>query len=127
MVSEADLIALDCGLDPAVSKLVECVSRLGQALDKCGLPSAVGLDLELAKAVHTWSSGHSFEEAMSRCPDGFEGRLVRHLRSLYEFLRQLAEAAVALGNTSLKNRFAECIQSIQRGIPFANSLYLRDE
>jgi ATP-dependent RNA helicase DOB1 len=54
----------------------------------------------------------------------FEGSIIRVLRRLEELLRQLASAALSIGNTELKDLFEEGARSIRRGVVFAASLYL---
>jgi superfamily II RNA helicase len=49
---------------------------------------------------------------------------VRHLKALDEMLLQLADAASALGNQPLRERFLDGRAAVHRGIAFANSLYL---
>ena len=56
--------------------------------------------------------------------DVFEGSIIRCMRREEELLRQMANAAKAIGNTELENRFAEGNGKIKRDIVFAASLYL---
>lgn len=56
--------------------------------------------------------------------DIFEGSIIRCMRRLEETLRQLCQAAKAIGNTDLENKFSEGIRQIKRDIVFAASLYL---
>ncbi|NWR19727.1 MTREX helicase, partial [Emberiza fucata] len=50
--------------------------------------------------------------------------IIRCMRRLEELLRQMCQAAKAIGNTELENKFAEGITKIKRDIVFAASLYL---
>ena len=56
--------------------------------------------------------------------DVFSGSVIRCMRRLEETLRQMVQAAKAIGNTELENKFAEGIRLIKRDIVFAASLYL---
>ncbi|KAI5099548.1 superkiller viralicidic activity 2-like 2 [Silurus meridionalis] len=50
--------------------------------------------------------------------------IIRCMRRLEELLRQMCQAAKAIGNTELENKFALGITKIKRDIVFAASLYL---
>lgn len=54
----------------------------------------------------------------------FEGNVVRILRRLEELLKELIEAAKAIGNTDLETKFSDGSSKIKRDIVFAASLYL---
>ena len=84
------------------------------------------MGVELVPAVLAWAEGASFEHCWLLSPSTFEGTLVRALRSLDELLKQLGEAAAALGDRALVQRFAECARCIHRGIAFASSLYVQE-
>ena len=77
----------------------------------------------LMEAAAAWSSGLKFIDVM-KMTEVFEGSLIRSLRRLEELLRQLASAALSIGNTDLHNKFEEGADSIRRGVVFAASLYL---
>jgi len=73
--------------------------------------------------VYAWSTGKSFAE-ICQMTDIFEGSIIRTMRRLEELLRQMCQAAKAIGNTELENKFADSIVKIKRDIVFAASLYL---
>ncbi|XP_048762429.2 exosome RNA helicase MTR4-like [Ostrea edulis] len=73
--------------------------------------------------VHAWCNGVSFAQ-ICKMTDIFEGSIIRCMRRLEETLRQIMQAAKAIGNSELENKFAEGIRSIKRDIVFAASLYL---
>lgn len=73
--------------------------------------------------VSAWCKGHTFAQ-ICKMTDIFEGSIIRCMRQLEETLRQLCQAAKAIGNTDLENKFAEGIRQIKRDIVFAASLYL---
>ncbi|XP_032241598.2 exosome RNA helicase MTR4 [Nematostella vectensis] len=73
--------------------------------------------------VFAWANGSSFSQ-ICKMTDIFEGSVIRCMRRLEELLRQMCQAAKAIGNTELENKFAEGIVKIKRDIVFAASLYL---
>ncbi|CAN0901306.1 DExH-box ATP-dependent RNA helicase DExH10 [Linum grandiflorum] len=77
----------------------------------------------LMDVIYCWSKGASFAEVI-QMTDIFEGSIIRSARRLDEFLNQLRAAAQAVGETSLEEKFEAACKSLQRGIMFANSLYL---
>ncbi|KAJ8405700.1 hypothetical protein AAFF_G00316800 [Aldrovandia affinis] len=77
----------------------------------------------LMDVVYTWANGSSFAQ-ICKMTDVFEGSIIRCMRRLEELLRQMCQAAKAIGNTELENKFAEGITKIKRDIVFAASLYL---
>uniref|UniRef100_A0A8D0E144 Exosome RNA helicase MTR4 n=1 Tax=Salvator merianae TaxID=96440 RepID=A0A8D0E144_SALMN len=77
----------------------------------------------LMDVVHTWANGATFAH-ICKMTDVFEGSIIRCMRRLEELLRQMCQAAKAIGNTELENKFAEGITKIKRDIVFAASLYL---
>ncbi|KAJ2159133.1 ATP-dependent RNA helicase mtr4 [Coemansia sp. RSA 552] len=78
---------------------------------------------ELMDVVNAWCRGAKFSQ-ICRMTDVFEGSLIRAFRRLEELLRQMCQAAKAIGNTDLENKFADGIAKIKRDIIFAASLYL---
>ena len=81
------------------------------------------VSVELLPSVLAWAHGASFEKAWLLSPSTFEGTLVRSLRQLDELLKQSAEAADALGDAALKERFEAGSKAVHRGIAFSSSLY----
>ncbi|XP_073200039.1 exosome RNA helicase MTR4 isoform X2 [Lepidochelys kempii] len=77
----------------------------------------------LMDVVYTWANGATFAH-ICKMTDVFEGSIIRCMRRLEELLRQMCQAAKAIGNTELENKFAEGITKIKRDIVFAASLYL---
>ncbi|KAJ2845946.1 ATP-dependent RNA helicase mtr4, partial [Coemansia brasiliensis] len=78
---------------------------------------------ELMDVVNAWCKGAKFSQ-ICRMTDVFEGSLIRAFRRLEELLRQMCQAAKAIGNVDLENKFADGIVKIKRDIIFAASLYL---
>jgi len=77
----------------------------------------------LMDVVNSWCNGSSFAQ-ICQMTDVFEGSVIRCMRRLEETLRQMVQAAKAIGNTELENKFSESIRLIKRDIVFAASLYL---
>ncbi|XP_002963518.2 DExH-box ATP-dependent RNA helicase DExH10 [Selaginella moellendorffii] len=77
----------------------------------------------LMDVIYSWSKGSSFAE-ICEMTDIFEGSIIRVARRLEEFLNQLRLVFQAIGNGELEKKFEAGIESIRRGIMFANSLYL---
>jgi len=78
---------------------------------------------QMMDAVYAWSTGSTFAD-ICKMTDVFEGSVIRCMRRLDELLRQMCQAAKAIGNTELENKFADGITKIKRDIVFAASLYL---
>lgn len=76
---------------------------------------------ELMDVVYSWAKGANFQEICKKT-DIYEGSLIRAFRLLVEVLRQMVQAAKAIGNTELENKFAAAITAIKRDIVFAPSL-----
>jgi ATP-dependent RNA helicase DOB1 len=77
----------------------------------------------LMDVMNEWVNGASFLK-ICEMTSIFEGNIIRHIRRLEELMRQMANAAKAIGNTALENKFNEGIAKIKRDIVFAASLYL---
>ncbi|KAM6391491.1 exosome RNA helicase MTR4 isoform 2-T2 [Rhynochetos jubatus] len=106
----------------------ECAKRIG----KVSAEAKLEIDEEnylnsfkpnLMDVVYTWANGANFAH-ICKMTDVFEGSIIRCMRRLEELLRQMCQAAKAIGNTELENKFAEGITKIKRDIVFAASLYL---
>ncbi|XP_026886297.2 exosome RNA helicase MTR4 [Electrophorus electricus] len=109
-------------------QMQECAKRIG----KVSAEAKLEVDEEnylnqfrphLMDVVYTWANGASFSQ-ICKMTDVFEGSIIRCMRRLEELLRQMCQAAKAIGNTELENKFALGITKIKRDIVFAASLYL---
>ena len=58
--------------------------------------------------VHAWASGAPFSQ-LCKMTDAFEGSIIRCIRRLEELLRQMCQAAKAIGNAELEKKFEEGI------------------
>lgn len=56
--------------------------------------------------------------------DIYEGSLIRLFRRLEELLRQMAQAAKAMGSEELEKKFEEALGKTKRDLVAAQSLYL---
>ncbi|BFZ16877.1 hypothetical protein BsWGS_19916 [Bradybaena similaris] len=77
----------------------------------------------LMDVVNAWCNGASFAQICTMT-DVFEGSIIRIMRRLEETLREMVQAAKAIGNTDLEKKFTEGIRQIKRDIVFTASLYL---
>ena len=82
-----------------------------------------GFKTDMIPVAYAWAKGQSFLE-VSKMTEVFEGSIIRVMRRLEELLRQLSQAAKAIGNTDLEQKFASAITLIKRDIIFHPSLYL---
>jgi len=60
----------------------------------------------LMDVVHLWTQGAQFSQ-ICKMTDAFEGSIIRCIRRLEELMRQMCQAAKAIGNTELENKFAD--------------------
>ncbi|CAG0888197.1 unnamed protein product, partial [Darwinula stevensoni] len=72
----------------------------------------------LLQPVLAWCRGASFAHVLT-ITTIFEGGIIRCMRRLEELLRQMCQAAKAIGNVELENKFAEGIRLLKRDIVFA--------
>ena len=77
----------------------------------------------MMEVCYAWCGGARFVD-ICQMTDIFEGSLIRNIRRLEELLRQLAAAALAIGNQELKFLMEDGANKIRRGVVFAASLYL---
>ena len=78
---------------------------------------------DLMELVHAWVHGAKFIDVCGMTKE-FEGTIVRVLRRLEELCRQLADAAKAIGDEALEQKFKEASAKMRRGVVFSSSLYL---
>lgn len=81
--------------------------------------------VELMDAVLQWCRGSKFAD-ICKLTDVFEGSIIRAFRRLQELLRQMAQAARAIGNEELQKKFEDSLERLERpnSIIFSPSLYL---
>ncbi|KAB0381177.1 hypothetical protein FD755_008961 [Muntiacus reevesi] len=109
-------------------QLQECAKRIAKVSAEAKLKTDEETYLSsfkphLMDVVYTWATGVTFAH-ICKMTDVFEGSIIRCMRRLEELLQQMCQAANAIGNTELENKFAEGITKIKRDIVFAASLYL---
>ncbi|KAK1174600.1 hypothetical protein AOXY_G2123 [Acipenser oxyrinchus oxyrinchus] len=109
-------------------QMQECAKRIAKVSAEAKLEIDEEMYLNsfrphLMDVVYTWANGSTFSQ-ICKMTDVFEGSIIRCMRRLEELLRQMCQAAKAIGNTELENKFAEGITKIKRDIVFAASLYL---
>ncbi|KAJ1029858.1 hypothetical protein NDA13_003097 [Ustilago tritici] len=81
--------------------------------------------VELMDLVMQWCNGAKFAE-ICKLTDVFEGSIIRCMRRLQELIRQLVQAAKAIGNEGLADKFEKALAMLERegSIIFSPSLYL---
>ncbi|KDQ16614.1 hypothetical protein BOTBODRAFT_106714 [Botryobasidium botryosum FD-172 SS1] len=81
--------------------------------------------VELMDVVMQWCRGAKFSE-ICKLTDQFEGSLIRVFRRLQELIRQMSQAAHAIGNTELEQKFIKSMEMLERqnSVIFCSSLYL---
>lgn len=81
--------------------------------------------VELMDAVLQWCKGAKFAE-ICKLTDIFEGSIIRAFRRLQELIRQMSQAAKAIGNKELEAKFDGALNKLERqgSIIFSPSLYL---
>ena len=77
----------------------------------------------LMDVVYGWAKGSHFGD-ICKMTSVFEGSIIRCMRRLEELLREMAQAAKAIGNEELEQKFIDGTLKIKRDIVFAASLYL---
>ncbi|XP_067889141.1 exosome RNA helicase MTR4 [Heterodontus francisci] len=109
-------------------QMQECARRIAKVSAEAKLEVDEEMYLDsfrphLMDVVFTWANGATFAQ-ICKMTEVFEGSIIRCMRRLEELLRQMCQAAKAIGNTELENKFSEGITKIKRDIVFAASLYL---
>ncbi|CAM9691715.1 unnamed protein product [Heterosigma akashiwo] len=108
------------------------LQEAAKSVAKAAIASKIEMDPEeyansflpdLMEVAFAWCQGMKFIDVM-KLTDIFEGSIIRALRRLEELMRQLANAAHAIGSMQLKEKFQEGANLIRRDIVFAASLYL---
>ena len=79
---------------------------------------------DMMEIVYEWSQGKQFSEICKINDKIFEGTIIRCMRRLEEFMRQMCLASKVIGDTALEGKFVEAIARLKRDIIFAASLYL---
>lgn len=69
--------------------------------------------VELMDAVMQWCRGAKFAD-ICKLTDVFEGSIIRAFRRLQELLRQMMQAAKAIGNTELETKFTGSLEKLER-------------
>uniref|UniRef100_A0A8C8K827 Exosome RNA helicase MTR4 n=1 Tax=Oncorhynchus tshawytscha TaxID=74940 RepID=A0A8C8K827_ONCTS len=95
-------------------QMQECAKRIAKvsAEAKLEVDEETYLDKfrpHLMDVVYTWANGSTFAQ-ICKMTDVFEGSIIRCMRRLEELLRQMCQAAKAIGNTELENKFADDAQ-----------------
>ncbi|WFC99281.1 RNA helicase [Malassezia yamatoensis] len=110
--------------------LQDTARRIARVSVECRLPIVEqeyvqSFKVELAEAVLQWCQGAKFSD-ICKLTDVFEGSIIRAFRRLQELLRQMMQAAKAIGNQELEQKFEQSLAKLERpnSIIFSPSLYL---
>ena len=84
-----------------------------------------GFKVELMNVVLEWCKGKSFAH-LCNLTDVFEGSIIRAFRRLQELIRQMSQAAQAIGNDDLRQKFDKALELVDRpnSVVSCQSLYL---
>lgn len=124
----SDNLKLSEELSAPFRVLKEAAKQIGQVC----IESKITLDLDeyvdsfkpdLMAVVLQWTTGAKFAEICKLTPI-FEGSIIRAMRRLDEFLRQVSNACSSIGEADLSAKFLAAADLLKRDIVFANSLYL---
>ncbi len=107
--------------------LQEAARRVARVSEEAGIEIEVddyvkSMSPSLMQVVFSWASGARFSEVATMTKE-FEGSIIRVIRRLEELLRQLADAARAIGDEALESKFKASSTAMRRDIVFAASLY----
>ncbi|KIR97761.1 ATP-dependent RNA helicase DOB1 [Cryptococcus deuterogattii 2001/935-1] len=69
--------------------------------------------VEMMDVVLQWCKGAKFSQ-ICEMTDVFEGSIIRCFRRLQELIRQMGQAAHAIGNTELEEKFAKSMELLER-------------
>ncbi|WFC95277.1 RNA helicase [Malassezia brasiliensis] len=110
--------------------LQDTARRIARVSVECRLPVVEqeyvqSFKVELIEAVLQWCQGAKFSD-ICKLTDVFEGSIIRAFRRLQELLRQMTQAAKAIGNVELEQKFEQSLAKLERpnSIIFSPSLYL---
>lgn len=110
--------------------LQDTARRIARVSVECRLPVVEqeyvqSFKVELIEAVLQWCQGAKFSD-ICKLTDVFEGSIIRAFRRLQELLRQMTQAAKAIGNVELEQKFEQSLVKLERpnSIIFSPSLYL---
>ncbi|KAJ2738776.1 Helicase SKI2W [Coemansia sp. BCRC 34490] len=75
------------------------------------------------EAAYEWARGMSFANIAALTTDTQEGIIVRCILRISDVLKNIATAAILVGDTELKLKLQTAVELIRRDIVFAASLY----
>lgn len=121
-------------ITPRLEKGKAKILEIAEKLLKVYVEKQVSLTLEeedfveskrfaLANVVYEWANGLSFNEIMQISVEA-EGTIVRVITRLDEICREVKNAALIIGDSTLHLKMAEAQEKIKRDIVFCASLYL---
>ncbi|WWC67600.1 uncharacterized protein I206_101510 [Kwoniella pini CBS 10737] len=98
--------------------LQETARRIAKISNESGIPIVEdeyvqSFKVEMMDAVLQWCKGAKFSE-ICNLTDIFEGSIIRCFRRLQELIRQMGQAAHAIGNTELEEKFGKSMELLER-------------
>lgn len=108
-------------MTPRLEKGKESIIEIAKKLDDEDFLE--GKRFALVNVVYEWANGLSFNEIMQISVEP-EGTIVRVITRLDEICREVKNAALIMGDSTLHLKMAEAQEKIKRDIVFCASLYL---
>ncbi|OCF59139.1 ATP-dependent RNA helicase DOB1 [Kwoniella mangroviensis CBS 10435] len=98
--------------------LQETARRIAKISNESGIPIVEeeyiqSFKVEMMDAVLQWCKGAKFSD-ICNLTDIFEGSIIRCFRRLQELIRQMGQAAHAIGNTELEEKFGKSMELLER-------------
>ncbi|KAJ2519591.1 Antiviral helicase ski2 [Coemansia sp. RSA 1939] len=108
-------------------RILDTARRVGTVQAALGLPVSVEeyqreFRFALMEAAYEWARGMSFAN-IAALTDTQEGIIVRCILRISDVLKNIATAAILVGDTELKLKLQTAVELIRRDIVFAASLY----
>jgi ATP-dependent RNA helicase DOB1 len=121
-------------LDGPFQQLRAIAQNVGEVMQEAGVLDGAESDgvtefvdtfrPDIMEVVYEWTKGKKFVEVCKINDKLFEGTIIRAMRRLEEFMKQMCLAAKVIGDNALEAKFREAIVALKRDIIFAASLYL---
>lgn len=110
--------------------LQDTARRIAKVSVECRLPVVEqdyvqSFKVELMDAVLQWCQGARFVD-ICKMTDVFEGSIIRAFRRLQELLRQMSQAAKAIGDEELSSKFEQSLAKLERPNSIIFSPYVYD-
>ena len=111
-------------LDGPFRQLRDIARNVGEVMQEAGVLEGIEKDAvdefvdkfrpDLMEVVYEWTRGKKFLEVCKINEKLFEGTIIRSMRRLEEFMKQMCLAAKVIGDSSLEDKFRQAIAAIKR-------------